>query len=211
MTAGSRQRGRIASVVLAAGAATRFGGRKQLALLEGRPLLEHALAIAAASDTDPTVLVLGAYADEIEAGVEVGEAHVVRCPDWERGRAASLRAGLAALPADVEAALIILGDEPFVSPAAGARLLAARRPGLAALRASYAGRPGHPVLIERELFGQLEDPGDRKPGQILKAAGALLVPCDDLGASVDIDTPADLAALTAHPPAQSGRPSKTNE
>jgi CTP:molybdopterin cytidylyltransferase MocA len=203
--------GRVASVVLAAGAATRFGGRKQLALLEGRPLLEHALAIAAASDTDLTVVVLGAFADEIEAGVDLGDARVVRAPDWELGRAASLRAGLAALPADTEAALITLGDEPFVSPAAGARLLAARRPGLAAVRASYAGRPGHPVLVERELFERLRDPGDRKPGQILKAAGALLVPCDDLGASVDIDTPAELAELTAHSPAQSGRPSKTNE
>ncbi|MGH2939014.1 MAG: nucleotidyltransferase family protein [Solirubrobacterales bacterium] len=203
--------GKVASVVLAAGAATRFGGRKQLALLEGRPLLEHALAIAAAGDTDLTVVVLGAFADEIEEGVDLGDASVVRAPDWELGRAASLRAGLAALPADAEAALITLGDEPFVSPAAGARLLAARRPGLAALRASYAGRPGHPVLVERELFERLEAPGDRKPGQILKAAGALLVACDDLGASVDIDTPAQLAKLTAHPPAQSGRPSRTSE
>lgn len=205
--------GKVASVLLAAGAATRFGGRKQLALLEGRPLLEHALAIAAASDTDLTLLVLGAYAEEIEATVDVGDAIVVRTPDWQLGRAASLRAGLAALPPEVEAALVTLGDEPFVSPAAAGRLLAARRPGLAALRASYAGRPGHPVLVERELFGRLEGAADsgRKPGQILKEAGAALVPCDDLGASVDIDTPDQLDELTAHPPAQSRRPSSTNE
>jgi CTP:molybdopterin cytidylyltransferase MocA len=204
--------GKLATVVLAAGAATRFGGRKQLALLDGRPLLEHALAIAAAGGTDLTVVVLGAYAEEIEAAVDLGDAQVVRAPDWELGRAASLRAGLAALPADVEAALITLGDEPYVSPAAGARLLAARRPGLAALRASYAGRPGHPVLVERALFAELEGPGDRKPGQILKAAGALLVPCDDLGISVDIDTPAQLAELAAHPPTrQSVRPPRISE
>ena len=203
--------GRIASVLLAAGAAERFGGRKQLALLEGRPLLEHALAIAAASGTDLTVVVLGAYAEEIEAAIDFGDVRIVHCPDWELGRAASLRAGLAALPDDVGAALITLGDEPFVSPAAGARLLAARRPGRAALRATYAGRPGHPVLVERELFGRLEAPGDRKPGQILGEAGAEPVPCDDLGTSVDVDTPAQLAELTAHPPAQSGRPSRTSE
>lgn len=203
--------GRIASVLLAAGAATRFGGRKQLAPFEGRPLLEHALAIATASGADLTVVVLGAYAEEVEAAIDFGDARVVRAPDWARGRAASLRAGLAALPADVEAALIALGDEPLVSPAAAARLLAARRPGLLALRASYAGRPGHPVLVERELFARLEDPGDRKPGQILKAAGAELVPCDDLGASVDVDTPEQLAELTARLPAQSGRPSRTSE
>jgi CTP:molybdopterin cytidylyltransferase MocA len=203
--------GRVASVLLAAGAARRFGGRKQLALLEGRPLLEHALAVTAASGTDLTVLVLGAYAAEIEAAVELGGAQVVHAPDWELGRAASLRAGLAALPAEVEAAVITLGDEPYVSAAAAARLLAARRPGIAGLRATYAGRPGHPVLIERELFARLSDPGDRKPGQILKAAGVEEVPCDDLGTSVDIDTPAQLAELTAHPPDQSGRPTSTNE
>jgi CTP:molybdopterin cytidylyltransferase MocA len=204
--------GRIASVLLAAGAATRFGGRKQLALLEGRPLLEHALAITAASGTDLTVVVLGAYAEEIEATVDLADARVVRAPDWKLGRSASLRAGLAALPEDVDAALITLGDEPYVSPATVARLLAARRPGLAAVRAGYAGRPGHPVLIERALFAPLKDPPPgRKPGQTLKAAGAKLVPCDDLGAPVDIDTPAQLAELKAHPPAQSGRPSKVNE
>jgi nicotine blue oxidoreductase len=203
--------GRVASVLLAAGAATRFGGRKQLALLEGRPLLEHALAGAAASGTDLSVVVLGAYAEEIEAAVELGDALVVRAPDWERGPAASLRAGLAALPADVEAALVTLGDEPDVPAAAAARLLAGRRPGLAALRASYAGRPGHPVLIERGLFARLCAPGDRKPGQILAAAGALLVPCDDLGLPVDVDTPAQLAALAARRRAQSGRPSRASE
>lgn len=204
--------GRVASLVLAAGAGRRFGGRKQLALLEGRPLLSHALAAAGAIGGDPIVVVLGAYAEEIEAAVDLGGAQVVRCADWERGRGASLRAGLTALPADVEAALITLGDEPYVSPAAASRLLTARRPGLAALRASYAGRPGHPVLVERQLFATLTDPAeDRKPGQVLKGAGAELVPCDDLGMSVDVDTPAQLAELAAHPPAQRGRPSSTSE
>lgn len=204
--------GRVASLVLAAGAGKRFGGRKQLAPLEGRPLLDHALAIAGAAGTDLTVLVLGAHAEEVEGAIELGDARVVRCPDWELGRAASLGAGLAALPADVDAALVTLGDEPYISPAAGARLLAARRPGLAALRAAYAGRPGHPVLIERELFGPLSAPAaNRSPGQILAAAGVELVACDDLGLSVDIDTPADLAELTALLPAQRGRPSSTSE
>jgi molybdenum cofactor cytidylyltransferase len=193
----SEAAGRIVSVVLAAGAATRFGGRKQLASLCGRPLLEHALAAAAASSSDSTLVVLGAYADEIEAGVELGGASVVRCPDWADGRQASLRAGLAALGPDVAAALVTLGDEPFVSPAAGRRLIAARRPGVRALRATYAGRPGHPVLIERELFkslASLPGPG-ASPATVLREAGVEAVACDDLGEPVDVDTPAQLAAL----------------
>jgi CTP:molybdopterin cytidylyltransferase MocA len=187
---------RIVSVVLAAGAGTRFGGRKQLAPLRGRPLLEHALAAAAAGPGAATLLVLGADAEEIEAGVELGGAAVVRCADWERGQGASLRAGLAALDADVAAALVTLGDEPFVPPAAGRRLVAARRPGLAALRASYSGRPGHPVLIERELFAPLTAaaPG-ASPAALLREAGIEAVECGDLGDPADVDTREQLAAL----------------
>jgi CTP:molybdopterin cytidylyltransferase MocA len=187
---------RIVSIVLAAGAARRFGGRKQLAPLGGRPLLEHALLAAAAAPSEATIVVLGAHAEEIEAGVELGGASVVRCADWERGQGASLRAGLAALGPDVAAALVTLGDVPFVPPAASERLLAARRPGLAALRAAYHGRPGHPVLIERELFAPLAvAPPGANPAALLREAGIEAVECGDLGDPADVDTPEQLAAL----------------
>lgn len=187
---------RIVAIVLAAGAARRFGGRKQLAPLAGRPLLEHALAAAAAGPAAATVVVLGAHAEEIEAGVELGAATVVRCPDWERGQGASLRAGLAALGPEVGAALVTLGDVPFVPPAASRRLLAARRPGLAAVRAAYAGNPGHPVLIERPLFAPLlAAPPDANPAALLREAGIETVECGDLGDPADVDTPEQLAAL----------------
>jgi CTP:molybdopterin cytidylyltransferase MocA len=182
--------------VLAAGAGRRFGGRKQLAPLHGRPLLEHALAAAAAGPATEIVLVLGGAAAEVEAGVRIGEARVVRCPDWERGPAASLRAGLAAAGEDTAAVLVTLGDEPFTSPEAGRRLLAARRPGVDALRATYSGRPGHPVLIERALFAALTDaPAGVKPAAILERAGTEPVECGDLGDPGDVDTPEQLAEI----------------
>jgi CTP:molybdopterin cytidylyltransferase MocA len=84
--------GPIVSVVLAAGAGRRFGGRKQLALLAGRPLVEHALDAAAAT-TASTLLVLGAGAEEIERGIELGGAATIHCPDWELGPGASRRPG----------------------------------------------------------------------------------------------------------------------
>jgi nicotine blue oxidoreductase len=187
---------RIAAIVLAAGAGRRFGGRKQLATLRGKPLLEHALAAAAAGPATETVLVLGADAEEIEAGVRTGDATVVRCPDWERGPTASLRAGLAAVDEDVAAVLVMLGDEPFVSPAAGRRLLAGRRPGLMALRAAYSGRPGHPVLIERAGFAALsQGPAEVKPAVLLERAGIESLECGDLGEPADVDSPQQLAAL----------------
>lgn len=188
--------GQIVSVVLAAGAARRFGSCKQLALLRGRPLIEHALAAAASAPSDRTLVVLGAHAGEIEAGIDAGDAELVLCPDWERGRAASLRVGLAALGPDVAAALVTLGDEPFVPAEVGRRLLAARRPGLAALRATYRGRPGHPVLIERSLFEPLISSLHlASPSDLLRTAGIEEVECGDLGDPVDVDTPAQLAEL----------------
>jgi CTP:molybdopterin cytidylyltransferase MocA len=188
--------GRVVSVVLAAGAGRRFGGRKQLAPLLGRPLLGHALAAAASGPGEETLVVLGADAAEIERGVELGDAVVVRCDDWEEGPGASLRAGLAALGEDVEAALVTLGDEPFVSPSAGVRLLAARRPGVAALRASYSGRPGHPVLIEGELFAPLISAAPAsQPAALLREAGIEAVECGDLGRPTDVDTAEQLAEL----------------
>ncbi len=186
---------RIVAIVLAAGAARRFGGRKQLARLRGRPLLEHALSAATAGPAAATLVVLGANADEIERQVDLGGATVVRCSDWERGQGASLRAGLAALEPDVSAALVTLGDEPFVPPEASWRLVAAQRPGFAALRATYSGRPGHPVLIERHLFETLAADPDAKPAAQLRAAGIEGVECGDLGSPSDVDTPEQLAVL----------------
>ena len=184
--------------MLAAGAGRRFGGRKQLAPLGGRPLLEHALLAAAASSSDSTLVVLGAYAEEIEAEVRLDGARVVVCPDWQRGRAASLRAGLAALGPEVAAAQVTLGDEPFLSPEASRRLLAARRPGLLALRATYGGRSGHPVLIERPLFESLiASLPTAKPADLLRREGVKAVECGDLGEPADVDTPEQLAKLTA--------------
>jgi CTP:molybdopterin cytidylyltransferase MocA len=187
---------RIVAIVLAAGAGRRFGGRKQLAPLRGMPLLEHALAAVAAGPGTDTILVLGAAAEEVETGVRTGGATVVHCPDWERGPAASLRAGIAAVGEGAAAVLVTLGDEPFVSPEAGRRLLAARRPGLTALRATYSGRPGHPVLIERALFAALSAaPAEIKPAALLERAGVESVECGDLGEPADVDSPEQLADL----------------
>jgi CTP:molybdopterin cytidylyltransferase MocA len=186
----------VVSVVLAAGAGERFGGLKQLALFQGKPLLAHAIDAALAWPTDATIVVLGSRAAEIEESLDLGGVTVVRCADWAHGSGASLRAGLVALAEDVAAAMIGLGDEPLVPAAAASRLLGARAPGTNALRATYRGRPGHPVLIERPLFASLIDAlPDARPGDLLREAGVVAVDCTDLGDPVDIDTPADLVAL----------------
>ncbi len=180
----------VGGVVLAAGAALRFGSPKQLAMLGGRPLLEHALlAMAGASQVDRFVVVLGAHADLILADVERHGAEPVLCPGWEEGQAASLRAGVAALADRVEAIVVTLGDQPAIDPRAIDRVVAAREPAVAAVRASYGGRPGHPVLLERVLFehvGRLR--GDRGARALLDGAAVCVVACDGLGNDGDIDT-----------------------
>jgi nicotine blue oxidoreductase len=170
----------IAAVVLAAGAATRFGGPKQ------RLLLPRVLERLAASPVDEVVVVAGAY------GLEAEAARVVECPEWERGRGASLRCGLAALGDDVEGAVVCLVDGPNLAPESVSRVLAAWRAGAGAIvAASYAGNRGHPVAVSRRAWGAVPDKG-------LHTLPATLVPCDDLGPPGDVDTADELGRL--HPP-----------
>ncbi|MGH2970340.1 MAG: nucleotidyltransferase family protein, partial [Solirubrobacteraceae bacterium] len=106
---------RVGGLVLAAGEGSRFGGTKQLAPLAGRPLLEHALA--AVAELRPRVVVLGHAAQEILAAVDLQGSEPVICDDWREGQAASLRCGVAAL-GDVDAVVVVLGDQPRITPAA---------------------------------------------------------------------------------------------
>jgi nicotine blue oxidoreductase len=163
----------LVGVVLAAGASTRFGSPKQRLLLA--PVLERVRA----SSLAPVLVVLGAH--EVET-----EADAVRCPEWERGPGASLRCGLAALPNEAEAAVVVLADGPDLAPGAIDRVVASWRDEPAGVvAASYGGVRGHPVLLARSVWGAIPDEGAR-------ALAARLVPCDDLGAPGDVDVEADL-------------------
>ncbi len=185
----------IGGVVLAAGAATRFGAPKQLALLRGRPLLEHVLETLARAPLGRRVVVLGAEAERILAAVPLHGAEPVRCPDWPKGQAASLRAGLRAL-GPVEAAVVVLGDQPLLHPEAVARVIAARCGGADAVRAEYGGVAGHPVLLEgRVLPRVLALEGDLGARDLLRDLEVRAVPCAGLGRPDDVDTPEQLEVL----------------
>ena len=182
--------------MLAAGAGRRFGGVKQLAQWRGAPLLEWALdAALGVPALHPVVVVLGAHADEVQAAVDLSPAVVVRAQDWEEGQAASLRAGVAAL-GGVDAAVVLLGDMPFVTAQVVAAALDHWAPRWDAVRTTYAGRPGHPVVLGRRALarvGELRgDVGARALMAELRVreweAGHL---CDP----ADIDTREQLEAL----------------
>jgi CTP:molybdopterin cytidylyltransferase MocA len=154
----------IAAVVLAGGAATRYGAPKQRELL---PSVLEALGEM------KTVVVQGAY--ELEApGVQM-----VDCPRWADGPGASLRCGLAALPDDASHALVVLADGPNLDPRAVQRVLDNRLKG-AIVAATYDGNRSHPVVLDRSVWGDIPDEGAR-------ALDAVLVDCSDLTPPGDVD------------------------
>lgn len=148
------------ALVLAAGAATRLGRAKALLEWRGKPLLQHVLDAVAASRLDGGVLVLGARAEEIRRALTVVTAMtVVVNPDYAAGQATSLRRGLEALPPDTGAAVVLLGDQPTIDPAAIDAVVDVHRQGAGpVVHARYHdGGRGHPVLFDREVWGSLTD------------------------------------------------------
>jgi nicotine blue oxidoreductase len=160
----------IHAVVLAAGASSRYGTSPP----KQQELLPQVLAAVRRSSVDGILVVLGAHEIEVDAPT-------VTCPDWERGPGASLRCGLAALPEDAEAAVVVLADGPDLDPRAIDRVLDSwRAEGGDVVAASYDGTRLHPVLLARAAWAGVPDEGAR-------ALEARLVPCDDLAPPGDVD------------------------
>jgi CTP:molybdopterin cytidylyltransferase MocA len=185
----------VGGLVLAAGDSKRFGSPKQLAELEGRPLLEHVLIAMSKAPLERVVVVLGAHADEVRGRVPLHGAEPVVCGDWKEGLGASLRAGAMALDG-CDAIVVALGDQPRLSGAAVARVVAQRGNDEQAVRATYNGVPGHPVLLERGVLARVPTlRGDAGARELLHGIPLREVACDGLGSPADVDTPAALAAL----------------
>ncbi|MCG5470659.1 nucleotidyltransferase family protein [Micromonospora sp. LAH09] len=185
-----------AGLLLAAGAGRRYGRPKALVELDGVPLVRRGITLLGDGGCTPVHVVLGAGADEVP---ELPGAVPVRHDGWPEGLGSSLRRGLASLPAHVPAAVVVLVDQPLLSPVAVRRVRAAYDGGALVAVATYAGRPGHPVLLGRETWPLLERyaVGDRGARDLLRDRPDLVVevPCDDVGAPLDVDTPADLLRL----------------
>ncbi|MFC5909779.1 nucleotidyltransferase family protein [Streptacidiphilus monticola] len=185
------------ALLLAAGGGRRLGNRpKALLPFRGRPLVEHAVSVLRAGGCARVLVVLGAAAQEVLARADLTGCEVVLNEDWETGMGSSLRAGLAALPPESDAALVSLVDTPGVTPEAVRRVLA-QEAELAA--AAYAGERGHPVLIARRHWPEAAAgaQGDAGARALLRAhADELrLVEVGDVAENADIDTEADWRAL----------------
>ncbi len=183
----------LSAIVLAAGQAKRFGDCKQLARIDGKPLLQHVLDTLRESKVGDVVVILGAYANEIRQQIEFRNERIIVNPDYEKGMSTSIQAGLRAV--DSEAAFIVLADQPFVTAKTYDLLIDEyRRSRPAAVMPTFNGFRGNPVLVDKSLFPEMmELRGDVGARAILGNHEVVKVPVDDRGVLLDVDTPADVA------------------
>jgi molybdenum cofactor cytidylyltransferase len=186
---------RTAAVILAAGVASRFGGAKVFAPLGGRPLLDRVIDAAAAAGLGEIVVVLGPES-KVEASADLGRTRVVRNPNPEDGLSSSVRIGLAALGTGIDAAVVLLGDQPLVR-AEVIRALTATDvpPDRSIVVPRYAGGGGqNPTLVLRAAWPLAAGlTGDRGFGPLIAAHPELVVEVPADGSNPDVDTRADLA------------------
>jgi molybdenum cofactor cytidylyltransferase len=189
----------VAAIILAAGQGTRFGAEpKLLAQLAGKPLIRHVAEAALASKARPIVAVVGHRREEVAGALPAGVA-TVENPRFAAGLSTSLKAGFAALDQTAEAAVVLLGDMPQVTPALINGLIdawtEAGRP--AAVVPTYDGRRGNPVLLSAVLAPEIAAlSGDTGAGALLRArhdVHEFAVTAASILA--DVDTPEALAAL----------------
>jgi molybdenum cofactor cytidylyltransferase len=194
---------RIAAVVLAAGRSTRMGGpNKLLAEIAGRPLLRIVVEEALASHAKPVIVVVGHERADVEKALAGLPVQLIHNPDFAQGLGTSLKAGIAAVPAEADGAIVCLGDMPQVDASLIDRLIAAFDPDRGALivMPTVEGRRGNPVLWSRRFFPDLMaiegDVGARHfIGRYSEAV--LEVPLEGRAALVDVDTPEALVGVKA--------------
>jgi molybdenum cofactor cytidylyltransferase len=143
---------------------------------------------------DEVLVVLGHAAGEIAASADLGNATVVVCADWDEGQSASLKRGVAAA-CDADAVVVTLGDQPFITPQVIAGALE-RLEGYDAVRATYGGVPGHPVVLGRRVMDAVGDlEGDTGARALLARFRVRSWEAGHLCSAADIDTREELARL----------------
>jgi CTP:molybdopterin cytidylyltransferase MocA len=187
----------VSAIVLAAGGGSRFGGGKLLAKLGGQPIIEAVLDNLREAPVDEIIVVVGADAERLREVCERYGVRTVANEEWERGQSTSVLAGLRTCGG--RAAVVLLGDQPFVGAEVVDRLVAAFAEGAKVAVATYGGKRRNPVLFSREVWPLLEAglTGDEGARSVLRRHPELVVevPCKGVGDPTDVDTREDLRRL----------------
>jgi molybdenum cofactor cytidylyltransferase len=188
---------RTAGIILAAGAARRFGQLKQTMEWHGKPLVRHAAETALASGLAPVIVVLGYEAGSVRAALAGLDLKFVENPDWQDGMATSVTSGVAALDPNVGAAVFLLADQPRLSSGLVRSLLEVHVQDLASIVAPIVdGQRANPVLFDRRTFSDLSRlTGDVGGRAIFKDYPIRWLPWNDSSILLDIDSPQDYQTL----------------
>lgn len=182
-----------AVILLAAGSSKRLGQPKQLLTYQGKSFLQNMLSAAIDSQLSPIIVVLGANAGLISAGINEDQVKIINNPDWEEGIASSIRCGIMALekikPA-VDAAILMVCDQPYLTSSLLNELVSSQeKTGKPIVAAEYEGVRGTPVLFHKTFFHELLLlKGDRGAGKILQLQPDLVATVPFSLGAIDIDT-----------------------
>ena len=193
-----------AALILAAGRASRFGGAlsKVLAPVEGVAMVRRVAQVVLEAGLT-TYVVTGYQGDKVRAVLADLPLHFIDNPNYMQGMSTSLQAGIAAMPADIEAVMVLLADMPKVRSGL-IRTMVERfgaEPEVAALVPVFAGTRGNPVILSRSLFARIMQlTGDQGARKLLEHTPAVVeFPVSDTAISLDIDTQEALASLSSGP------------
>jgi nicotine blue oxidoreductase len=176
----------FAGLVLAAGGGARFGRPKADVEVGGIRLVDRAVDLLAAGGCEPVLVVSGAVQ------LRVPGATVVHNDEWASGMGSSLRRGLAAMPPEATAAVVVLVDTPWLGAQSVERVLAAHRAGATLAVATYNGQRGHPVLLGRDHWADIVSVATGDVGAKAYLSGrsdVLEVDCTGTGNPADVDVP----------------------
>jgi molybdenum cofactor cytidylyltransferase len=193
---------RVSAVVLAAGASTRMGRAKQLLPLGETTVLTRTLENVRSAGLNDIVLVLGASGEEIRRQLPrslLDGLRIVVNHAYGQGMASSLREGLSAVDQESDAALIVLGDQPFLQPQTLHQIIDGYRGSRAQIVVpTYQGERGNPVLLDRSVFSEamvLEGDVGCRAIFVNHLEGISKVEVEDVGVLLDLDDPADYERL----------------
>lgn len=170
---------------------------KQLAMIGGKPMLQHAIDAANSSFCDYVLLVVGSSSSEILSRIDPGRAQVVLNKNFEKGQSTSIKCGITNIPEDSGGAIIMVGDQPYIKSVHLNKMIKSFKEKDSVVILSHEGKPRNPVLIPKKLFSKLATlKGDTGAKALVRKYNQVrLVEIRDEKVFFDVDTKREYSKL----------------